>query len=178
NYVLPHSIGTVQSRWRNLGDAGLFPQASTGLGGFAVQNNTRPCRAALSIGIAAALLCTLGCGVRSAPQNNYLYVGQVFVPPVSRVRTGSVAQFRVETDGTLTALNPSTIVQSVIPFFAAAVAPTRQHLFILNGPISEFEIGSDGTLTANEAPGATGSSVAFTPNGEVAVIANPTSATL
>jgi len=143
-----------------------------------VQNNTRPSRAALSIGIAAALLCTLGCGVRSTPQNNYLYVGQVFVPPVSRVRIGSVAQFRVETDGTLTALNPSTAVQSVIPFFAAAVAPSRQHLFILNGPISEFEIGSDGTLTPNAAPGATGSSVAFTPNGEVAVIANPTSATL
>jgi 6-phosphogluconolactonase (cycloisomerase 2 family) len=143
-----------------------------------VQNNTRPSRAALSIGIAAALLSTLGCGVRTMPQSTYLYVGQVFVPPVSSVRIGSIAQFRVEADGTLTALNPSTNVPSVIPFFAAAVAPSRQHLFILNGAISEFEIDSDGSLTPNAAPAATGSSVAFTPNGELAVIANPTDATL
>ena len=143
-----------------------------------MQNNTRSSRAVLSIGIAAALLSTLGCGVRSMPQNTYLYVAQVFVPPVSAVRIGSVAQFRVETDGTLTALNPSTTIQSVIPFFAAAVAPSRQHLFILNGAISEFGIDSDGSLTPNDAPAVTGSSVAFTPNGEVAIIANPTDATL
>src|ERR1700731_4823416 len=172
------SIGTVWIRWKNLGDAGLFQQASTRLGGFAVQNNTRPSTAALSIGIAAALLSTLGCGVRSMPQSTYLYVGEVFVPPVSSVRIGSIAQFRVEADGTLTALNPSTTVPSVIPFFAAAVAPSRQHLFILNGAISEFGIDGDGNLTPNEAPAVTGSSVAFTPNGEVAVIANPTDATL
>src|SRR6202023_2552724 len=151
---------------------------STRLGGVAVQNNTRSSRAVLSIGIAAALLSTLGCGVRSMPQNTYLYVAQVFVPPVSAVRIGSVAQFRVEPDGTLTALNPSSTIHSVIPFFAAAVAPSRQHLFILNGGISEFGIGSDGTLTPNVAPAANGSSVAFTPNGEVAVIANPTDTTL
>src|ERR1700732_1483448 len=167
-----------RARWKNLGDAGLFQQVSSRLGGFAVQNDKRPSRAALSIGVAAALLCTLGCGVRSAPQSTYLYVAQVFVPPVSAVRIGSVAQFRVETDGTLTALDPSTTIQSVIPFFAAAVAPSKQHLFILNGAISEFGIDSDGSLTPNEAPAVTGSSVAFTPNGAVAIIANPTDATL
>ena len=105
------------------------------MGEVAVQNKTGPSRAALAIGVVAALLYTLACGVRSMPQNTYLYVGEVFVPPVSSVRIGSVAQFRVETDGTLTAL-ASTTIHSVIPFFAAAVAPSRQHLFILNGAIS------------------------------------------
>jgi 6-phosphogluconolactonase (cycloisomerase 2 family) len=147
------------------------------LGEVAVQNKTGPSRAGLAIGVVAALLYTLACGVRSMPQNNYLYVGEVFVPPVSSVRIGSVAQFRVGTDGTLTALTSNTI-HSVIPFFAAAVAPSRQHLFILNGAISEFGIGSDGILTPNTAPAANGSSLAFTPNGEVALIANPTDATL
>src|SRR5260370_22233300 len=121
------------------------------LGECAVKNKTGPSRAALAIGVVAASLYTLACGVRNMPQNTYLYVGEVFVPPVSSVRIGPVAQFRVETDGTLTAL-ASTTIHSVIPFFAAAVAPSRQHLFILNGAISEFGIGSDGILTPNAAP--------------------------
>jgi len=95
--------------------------------------------------------------------------------PVS-APVSSVAQFRVENGGTLTALATST-TGSIFPSFAA-VAPVNQYLFVPNGAISEFGIGIDGILTAAANPPLTGSSIAFTPNGQFAFIANQWNSTL
>jgi 6-phosphogluconolactonase (cycloisomerase 2 family) len=143
-------------------------------------------RAALVL--ATALLYTLGCGVGSMPPsstppvqhaapNTYLYVGQVLSSSPTSPPVGSIAQFHLGSKGTLTALNPSS-TGSVVPFFAAAVDPSNQHLLIPNGVISEFGIGSDGRLTAYAAPAAIGTAGAFTPNGHFVLIANPANATL
>src|SRR6266700_6881893 len=90
-------------------------------GGVALSNSLWQARSALLIGLTAALLYMLACGVTGNPQhqNTYLYVGEAFIPPTDPpIPVGSVAQFRVENDGTLTALRPSTAA-SVVPFFAA-----------------------------------------------------------
>ncbi len=135
-------------------------------------------RSALLIGLTAALLYTLACGVSGTPQKTYLYVGEAFVPPTAPpVPAGFVAQFRVENDGTLTALSSSTI-SSVVPFFAATVTPSNQYLFVPSGATSEFGIGSNGVLAPKPSPAVTGNSVAFTPNGNFAIIVNSNNATL
>ncbi len=115
----------------------------------------------------------------ATPPNTYLYVGigetfpsNPFAPPA-----GLVAQFRVEDNGTLTALNTAS-TGGAVPYFAAEVTPSNQYLFFPNGAISEFEIGSDGTLTTTSAPTAAGTSIAFVPGGSLALIATPSDATL
>jgi 6-phosphogluconolactonase len=142
-----------------------------------VQNKSWRGRVAISVGL-AALLYTLGCGAGSArpasPQNTYLYVGgsnNPFLDPPGTIVTGSIFQFRVESDGTLTALNTSTTGPN-LRAFATAISPGNQYLFASNGPISEFEIGSDGILGVSVTPAATGIAVAFTPNGQFALITN------
>jgi 6-phosphogluconolactonase (cycloisomerase 2 family) len=160
-----------------------------------VRNSIWPVRVALSIGFAAILACGPGSGVSSAQSsalpvepsrppshtpgshlpptsNTYLYVGVTFLPPDPYTfPVGSVEQFQVEDNGTLTALNPPAIA-SFLPEFVT-VDPTNQYLFVSSedaGTPSEFEIGSNGTLALEPAPAAAASSVAFTPSGEFAII--------
>lgn len=143
-----------------------------------MQNDSWRTRTALSL-VLGVLLLTIGCGTKSTPPNTYLYVGGATNNPADpfAIPIGSVAQFRVESDGTLTALSPQS-VPGVVPYFASAVTPGEQYLFIPSGPVSEFEIGSDGTLSAMTAPVASGGSIAFTPNGQFALLPDPTNATL
>jgi hypothetical protein len=143
-----------------------------------VRSNGWTTRVASSIGLACVLACSLGCGVSSASPNTsaktYLYVGQtpLNLPPLG-VPTGSVTQYRLESDGTLTSLDVSS-TGSVIPL-SAAVSPSDQYYFALDAAfgISEFGIGSNGILGANTTPAVTGSAIGFTPNGQFAIIANP-----
>ncbi len=131
-----------------------------------------PARTLLLIGFAAGLACCLGCGTGSTlpttPPHTYLYVGEIATPdPITQ--TGSIAQFRMESDGTLTELNTSN-TGNFFPGFAA-VAPVDHYLFVLNGVIGEFGIGSDGVLTAAGEP-ADGTSIAFAPGEQIAFVAN------
>lgn len=141
------------------------------------ENNTLRVRTALSIATAAATLYTLGCGVSTGapaatPLNTYLYVGAPFAPPDNPMPlTGSVTQYRVEGDGTLTTLNTSS-TGDVVPYLELAVTPANQYLFIPSDGISEFEIGSDGALIAAPTPSAAGTSIAFAPGGKFAFIAD------
>ncbi len=125
-----------------------------------------------------AMLNLAACGGTARP-NTYLYVGEAVVPPpdINQEPTGSVAQFKMESNGTLTALNAS-ISSSAVPFYDLAVSPSNQFLFIPNGVTSEFVIGNSGSLTPVSDPSAVGSSVAFTPNGQFAIISDPWGATL
>ncbi|HLW85250.1 MAG TPA: beta-propeller fold lactonase family protein [Candidatus Sulfotelmatobacter sp.] len=85
-----------------------------------------------------------------------------------------MAQFQLEGNGTLTALNPPALA-SVLPNFLA-VDPTNQYLFVPGedfGTFSEFGIGTNGNLAPTPAPAAAGNSVAFTPSGEFAIIVSP-----
>jgi 6-phosphogluconolactonase (cycloisomerase 2 family) len=145
--------------------------------------NNLGARAALLIALAAATLYTLGCGVSTGapaatPLNTYLYVGAPFAPPNNPMPlTGSVTQYRVEGDGTLTTLNTSS-TGDVVPYIELAVTPANQYLFMPSDGISEFEIGNDGTLAAAAAPTATGTSIAFAQGGKYAFIADLVNNTL
>jgi len=134
-------------------------------------------RSALSLGL-GALLCILGCG-GSTPTHKYLYVGQVIPPnpPSTELFSGSVAQFRLEDDGALTAVNmPSA--GSFTPFYLA-VAPSDKYLFASDGiQIHEFQIGSGGVLTGESPLGLTGGSLVFTPNGQFALKVDAANRTL
>ena len=75
-----------------------------------MRKNAWPGKAALSIGLATGLLYTLGCGVGNTPpkppMNTYLYVGAVSqLTPINPSSSGSITQFKVESDGALTTLN-------------------------------------------------------------------------
>lgn len=145
-----------------------------------MKNNSWRTRAAISIGLAAALVLTLGCGARTTPlstPSTYLYVGGATLSPdPNNPPMGSVSQFRVESDGMLTALATSS-TGSLLPN-VAKVDPGNQYLFTgdmylsnTSGTISEFVIGSDGTLTATAPPTTAGNVVAFAPNGQFAFVA-------
>jgi 6-phosphogluconolactonase (cycloisomerase 2 family) len=95
-----------------------------------------------------------------------------FIPPDPfSSSVGSVAQFQVEDNGTLTALNPSALPSVLSDFLV--VDPTNQYLFVPSedsGTPSEFGIGDYGTLALEPAPAVAGTSIAFTPGGEFAII--------
>jgi DNA-binding beta-propeller fold protein YncE len=133
-----------------------------------------------------ALLYLFGCGVTStlAPNTTtgttYLYIGGAVRSDANPLLVGSVVQFRVNGDGTLSALTPATVSTgtTVILSWGMTVTPSNQHLLILNDSIGEFGIGQGGTLTATSAPATTGNSIAFTPDGKFAVIVNSANSTL
>lgn len=152
-------------------------------------------RAVLLIGLAAAWLCAFACGGMSpsdakagvtstlrpgaAPGTTYLYVGGATRSVANLLLVGSVLQFRVNGDGTLSALTPAAVsTGTVLPSWGMTVTPSNQHLLLLNGSIAEFAIGQGGTLTATSAPATTGNSIVFTPDGKFAIIANSANSTL
>jgi 6-phosphogluconolactonase (cycloisomerase 2 family) len=131
--------------------------------------------------LVTAFACTFGCGAGTTPptavatpSNTYLYVGGNNTPdsnPEGNV-TGSMFQFRVESGGTLTAINATDTGHDLLPYFAAAVSPGSQYLFVPNGGISEFGINDDGMLGPVTVPAATGDAMVFTPNGQFALISD------
>jgi 6-phosphogluconolactonase len=136
-------------------------------------NSAGLARTILSIFLALALACAIGCGglstLPSKPLNTYLYVGE---SPLVIVPTGSVAQFRMNENGTLTPLSVSS-TGAVLPL-STGVNPTNQYFFSLDEAfgISELGIAGDGSLAPHSAPPFTGNGIAFTPNGQFAIIAN------
>ncbi len=140
---------------------------------------------AISVGLAAALLSSLSCGTSQGhdPQSagkTYVYVAEwsmVGMPPDG----GSVAQFQLASDGTLIPLNPATVITNETPV-ALTIDPLNRYLFAPgplpagSGSSDEFTIGGNGTLTASSLSGVdTGNPsmrVAFTPNGQFAIVAS------
>jgi 6-phosphogluconolactonase (cycloisomerase 2 family) len=141
-----------------------------------VQNRKWIGRSGLSLGF-AALLCLSSCG-GAPPKQTYLYVGQVIGPygdPISW--HGAVAQFKVQDDGTLSAVD-LPIPNSFTPFYFA-VAPSNQFVLASDGQkIQEFQIQSDGTLTGETPLVPIGGSLAFAPNGQFAVVLDTSNQTL
>lgn len=150
---------------------------------FAMPYHTRPTRIVLTIGLAALLVCAVACGVSTGspvtPANTYLYAGVTPVTvPLLQVPTGSVVEFKIQNDGTLTSQGTSS-TGSVLPL-TTAVSPNSQYYFALDAAfgISEFSIGSNGILSPAATPATTGTAIAFTPNGQSAVIVNPRNLTV
>lgn len=84
--------------------------------------NTRIGRIAPIVMIAATLICVASCGggpsTYVSGSSTYVYVGQSYVPSAyNSAPVGSVAQFKMESNGTLTMLKPPTI-SSVVPVTA------------------------------------------------------------
>jgi 6-phosphogluconolactonase (cycloisomerase 2 family) len=148
-----------------------------------VQNHSSRTRVAISIGLTGALLLTIGCGGRTTPTtppNTYLYVGGAnnpFLDPPGTLVTGSIFQLRVESDGTLTAINTSTTGPN-LRAFTTTVSPGNQYLLASDDLMTEFAIGGDGTLQAPTSLGETGFAVAFAPNGQFAFLTNVINNTL
>src|SRR5579863_266315 len=128
----------------------------------------------------STLLLTSGCGILanskeiSPAANTFLYV------PVGDVGQGTVAQFHVESDGTLTPLSPATVAgPSPYGTNFVTVDPSGTYLFansaLLGGTasVNQYVIGSDGTLAPNDTPtvNVTGwNELLFTPNGQFAFV--------
>jgi len=152
-----------------------------------LRKNAWPGKAALSIGLATALLYTLGCGVGNTPPkpplNTYLYVGAVSqLTPINPSSSGSITQFKVESDGALTTLNTTTLNNTATGnslFSTVAVSPGSQYLLASGAyGISEFGIGSDGILGATAIPPTGGTALAFTPDAQFVFAANNADNTL
>lgn len=132
------------------------------------------------IGLAlGSLLFAVGCGGGAPPRQTYVYVGQLNVEAINFGQTGSVAQFRMENDGSLTALSlPAP--GSFLPYFQA-VDPLSRHLFAFDTGVQqlrEFQIENGGTLTEETSVVSDGDSITFTPDGQFAFITAPDNRTL
>jgi 6-phosphogluconolactonase (cycloisomerase 2 family) len=81
-------------------------------------------------------------------------IGQGHVYAVN-VGDGTISQYNVASDGTLTPMNPATVTNPAMHTFGAAPAaatidPTGSFLYVTNAAdntLSQFSIGSDGQLT-------------------------------
>ena len=123
------------------------------------------------------MLCLSSCG-GAPPKQTYLYVGQVIPPAGTPISwQGAVAQFKVQDDGTLLAVD-LPIPNSFTPFYFA-VAPSNQLVLASDGrEIQEFQIQSDGILTGETPLVPIGGSLAFAPNGQFAVVLDTPNQTL
>lgn len=127
------------------------------------------------VALATYAMATLSCGsAGSSPKNTYVYVAET--QSVGSSVAATVAQFRVQPDGTLSALIPATVPINT-GYTGLAVDPSGRHLFA-NGSDSfaEFTIGSDGTIQPNPVPtiepGTDPGGMAFTPDGQYAIVAD------
>jgi 6-phosphogluconolactonase len=137
---------------------------------------TRVAGTALLVALAATLAATLGCGLSTSggksggpAVNTYLYV-----------EAGTIAQFQVQSDGTLTPLSPATVGTPSFEGGAfAAVDPSNHYLVASssnnsgNYALNQYVIGADGTLTPNTIPTVNTdelSKFAFTPDGKFAIV--------
>jgi len=134
-------------------------------------------RATFSSGFTMLLLCTFGCsGVGNGGGGQVAHGIFAYVVVSDNAGNGSIAQFQMATDGTLTTLGPALSAgQETYP---AAVDPSGKYLFAANftsGTIQQFVIATDGTLSANAVPtistGNYPSTITFTPNGRFALVA-------
>ena len=139
-------------------------------------------RVVTSLALGFELSCMFGCGGFSnggtTAKNTYAYVLEE-----NRTTEGmSIAQFQVASDGTFTALNPASVASQAYSSYPI-VNPSGQYFFVngsqnplLPGTILPFAIGTDGTLSANAGDSITTGSgagmIAFTPNGQFAVVPN------
>jgi 6-phosphogluconolactonase (cycloisomerase 2 family) len=133
-------------------------------------------RSGVSFGL-AALLCLSSCS-GAPPKQTYLYVGQVIPPSNDPISWhGAVAQFKVQDDGNLSAVNlPNP--NAFTPFYFA-VAPSNSFVLASDGQtIHDFQIRSDGTLTGEAPLVPIGGSLAFTPNGRFAIVLDTPNQTL
>jgi DNA-binding beta-propeller fold protein YncE len=91
---------------------------------------------------------------------------------------GTVSQYTIDANGTLTAMNPATVNAGVNPR-SVAVDPSGKYVYVANngdGTVSQYTIGANGTLTAmNPATVNAGTgpiSVAVDPSGKYVYVAN------
>lgn len=89
-------------------------------------------------------------GSATDPHYSYLYV--------ANYGAASISQFTIESDGTLTPMDPPTVYASPAPI-SIVVDPSGTHLYVANsggvtidGNIGQYSIGSDGKLTAMTTP--------------------------
>jgi 6-phosphogluconolactonase (cycloisomerase 2 family) len=132
---------------------------------------TRTCPVAvLCLALGATLLMwAVGCGsgpTHTTPQNTYVYVAQGEFQPGAQSTAGSIAQLQVNTDDSLTSLQPASVATSNIPT-SLAVHPSGKFLLVSSSVgVVEYLIGQDGTLTPQQSPPViTGIPAMFTPDG-------------
>jgi 6-phosphogluconolactonase (cycloisomerase 2 family) len=150
-----------------------------------MQGYAWPTRVAASVGLGAALLLTSGCGFSSGRNNaspasqTYAYVGVG--------DGGTVDQFQVAIDGTLTPLSPPTVASTAGNGPGWTVAdPSGRYLFasgyVYPPLISQFVIGAGGAVTPNSTATLSGGDGSypfiFTPNGQFAIIPSGQSGTV
>jgi len=134
-------------------------------------------RAATSFGLGAALLFTSGCGFSNS-KNSTLPATQTYAY-VGVGESGTVNQFQVASDGTLTPLSPATVPSTAGRGPGWIVTdPSGKYLFTVGyvSPpvISQFVVGFNGTITPNSSATLNGGDGSypfiFTPNGQFAII--------
>jgi 6-phosphogluconolactonase len=124
-----------------------------------------------------ALLASTGCGryiSGVAPANTYVYAAQA--GPLNDI--GDTAQFNMANDGTLIPLNPATVIAGGVPdYFSSSVNvnPAGTYLFAENADsetTSEYQITGNGTIALNATMSFGSFSMAFTHNGQLAIVTN------
>jgi 6-phosphogluconolactonase (cycloisomerase 2 family) len=79
------------------------------------------------------------------PSGKYAYVANY----IGNYENGTVSQYTIGTDGTLTPMNPATVATGVFTAFVI-VDPSGKYVYVTNagdGTVSQFTIGPSGALT-------------------------------
>lgn len=142
-----------------------------------MQTHSLRLRTTLAISV-VALLMDVGCGgsgnSNAAPANTYVYVAQA--GPLNGI--GDVAQFQMANDGTLKPLTPGTVTAGGASDDNASsvnVNPAGTYLFAENADsqtTSEYQITGNGSVALKATLSFESFSMAFTHNGQLAIITN------
>jgi 6-phosphogluconolactonase (cycloisomerase 2 family) len=115
---------------------------------------------------------TVPVSVTVDPSGRYAYVA-------NSGANNSVSQFTIGSDGTLSAMTPSSVLSGGFDPVSVTVDPNGKYAYVANSSsntVSQYSIGNDGTLTALATPtvvtGFGPASVTVDPSGKYAYVAN------